>query len=156
MNRNFVRNGNGEILVEHSYSYQEMDREGNVIKRTRRDHPYNFDDFVSWVNPKYHGKTNPCTIKPEGDKQLHTAYTDRMSGWDREKYSRCAEKHFTRDNGGIRHGGGAVATAFLAEYFGDPELELVKIVECCDHSSGYEIWRYDFIYTPAKKGDLKA
>ena len=101
MNRNFVRNGNGEILVEHSYSYQEMDREGNVIKRTRRDHPYNFDDFVSWVNPKYHGKTNPCTIKPEGDKQLHTAYTDRMSGWDREKYSRCAEKHFTRDISGL-------------------------------------------------------
>jgi hypothetical protein len=127
------------------------DAEGNRIERSKREYPYNFSDYVRWVNSKYRGRTNPCTIVLEEGKRLDTSYTDHLASWNREHFDACFAKSLPIGSGGFRSGSAIAIQAFLRDYHRDENLELVKIVDCCNQASGFEIWRFDFIYTPQKK-----
>jgi hypothetical protein len=137
------------------FGSEHRDVEGNKIERTKRDYPYSFSDYVRWINGKYRGQTKPFSIKLEEGKQFHTAYSDRMGGWDRDHFDACFNEQLPIGSGGMRHGRPHLIEKFLAAYFRDENLELVKIVDCCNHSSGFEIFRFDFIYTPPKKPEVK-
>lgn len=144
----------GDDLYER-FGSEHRDVEGNKIERTKREYPYSFSDYVRYINGKYRGQTKPFSIKLEEGKQFHTAYSDRMGGWDRDHFDACFKEQLPIGSGGMRHGNPSMIEKFLKAYFRDENLELVKIVDCCNHSSGFEIFRFDFIYTPPKKPEVK-
>lgn len=98
-------------------------------RRTKASHPYSYD---------------PITLFDSGGKPNATDYTDRLFQFDHEKYTRLREKHMpnTRwDNSPV-----ASIEAFLRDYHGRPALKLCKVIEYCNQSNGYPVWRLDYFY----------
>lgn len=108
-----------------------IDLEGNPVKRTPRTHPYSYDAYVQW-----RGGAN--------DEITSSVYSDRMIQWDYQKFTKLREKHF--GNGGQYFGGRnpAKIESFLRDYFDQPQLRLVVIQQCCNVSSGYPIWIFQY------------
>lgn len=129
----------------------QLDAEGNKITRTRESNPYNFQDFVRWVNPKYLGQTNPNTITPPEDQMLDAAYSDRLHSWDQSRFDAAFAKHLPLGSGGFRNGRPNAIQDFLRTYYDDTKLTLVKIIDCCNQATGYEIYCFSFLFTPKSK-----
>lgn len=107
-------------------------------ERTKESHPYSYDPLLQWR--KY-------------DKTPETAsavYSDRLAQWDYKKYQALVEKHFTGVNGD--RGGDYFHSrspkrieAFLRDYNDNQDLELVRIEEHCNWSSGYPVWAFFYV-----------
>jgi hypothetical protein len=126
---------------------RERDYEGNLIERTKREHPYNFSDYVRWA--KYRNRKGSDFALQEGQSH-QSAFSDRMSGWDRDHFEKCFAEHLPIGSGGFRHGNPGAIENFLRAYQRDENLELLRIVDGCNSSTGYEIFRFDFIYNAQK------
>jgi hypothetical protein len=110
------------------------DEKGVVAKRTKQSHPYSYDPIVQYIH--YGAK-----VKANG-----SAYHDRMQSWDYKKYQDCENKHVRQANSSY-HDGTAMQN-FLRDYFDDPKLILIHIIEYCNSSSGYPCYRFDYYQVP--------
>lgn len=102
--------------------------------RTKQSHPYNYGPITLYSN---------AAVEPNG-----TVYTDRLLQWDFSKYNALCERHFG-DQGQVweRRSPKQIA-AFLRDWYEDPELQLVAVIEYCNQASGYPTWRLDYRATP--------
>lgn len=102
---------------------------------SKQSHPYCYDPFTIWGAPRPNKACNG------------TVYTDRLDQWDHAKYEQLASKHYRsgyeRPFDSYRCKGHLIE-AFLRDWFDDPELKLLRVIEYCDASSGYPTWRLDY------------
>lgn len=117
-------------------------------ERNRHSYPYSYDPYLQW------SKQQGVPADAQG------VYSDRMRQWNYALYRELCQKHFAGKNGDP---GGDYFNrrkpkdieAFLREYFSKPKLELVRVEEHCNMSSGYPIWVFyyrdhDATATPEK------
>jgi hypothetical protein len=101
------------------------------------EYPYSYDPFTVWGgrNPKCNG----------------SVYTDRMSQWDYKKFSETGLKVFGNP-GNLRWFAAGCdpekVQKFMRLYFGNNTIELTRIVEYCNISNGYPVWRLDYHSEP--------
>jgi len=109
-----------------------VDLKGRPVPRTKKEFPYNYDEFVVWKNPAY---------QPDG--QYGTAYSDRMYQMDDNKYDVCSKKVWGKKVQAFFNCSPSEIKTFLAAYFEFPII-LMAVLECCNHATGYPYWT--FIY----------
>lgn len=105
---------------------------------TKQSHPYCYDPFTIWG-------------KPHPSKECNgTVYTDRLDQWDSGKYDRLSRKHYCRGSNNFERPfdshncKGELIEAFLRDWFDDPELRLLRVIEYCSPATGYQTWRLDY------------
>jgi hypothetical protein len=105
---------------------------------TKESHPYNYDPFTIWG-------------RPQPDKRCNgTVYTDRLDQWDSGKYAQLARKHYRSSSNDFERPfdshncKGHLIEAFLRDWFDDPALQLLRVVEYCSPATGYQTWRLDY------------
>ena len=134
-NRKMVIMENGMVY----YSNGPVDEFGNEVERTKSKYPYSYDGFVTYRNGE-NSEAN-CTI-----------YSDRMI---REKeYERLSTKHFNGGGQMFFNRSGEKIEEFLRDWFDDPKLKLIFVMEYCNVSNGYPLWRFDFRKSK-KSGDCE-
>lgn len=102
--------------------------------RQKSAYPYGYCPFTIWGFP---GENKECN---------GTVYVDRMEQWDRAKYVRLAAEIFVDDRGarvGVYNSHacrGDLIEKFLRAWNEDPDLALLRVVECCNVATGYPTW----------------
>lgn len=98
--------------------------------RTKYSHPYSYDPFTVWG-----AASKECN---------GSEYTDRLAEWY-PKYREIGLRIFDGYHRWFGSGcSGEKIEAFLRELMDDPTLTLTRVVEYCNASSGYPVWRVDF------------
>src|SRR5262249_1554438 len=106
---------------------------------TRQSHPYCYDPITIWGAPRPSKECNG------------TVYTDRLDQWDRDKYARLAKKHYQSGDSCYERPfdfpqcKGHLIERFLRDWFDDPKLRLLRVVEYCSPGTGYQTWRLDYV-----------
>lgn len=74
-----------------------------------------------------------------------SVYSDRMFGWDHEKYNECCRKVWG-DEGQLFYDDRRPEEVerFLRLYTGDDTLVLCRIIRYENQSTGYPYWRFDY------------
>ena len=113
-----------------------MDEFGNAVTKTKVTHPYSYDGFVQ---ERVHAN----------EKATATVYTDRLLQWDFKKTRAMLKKHFWNGTTGSdgdwwNNRSAAKIQEFLRERLGMPNLEVVLVMEYCNVSNGYPLWRIDY------------
>lgn len=121
-----------------TFSTGVVDEFNNPVKRTKSDYPYSYDGFVSW-------RGYPNSVANA------TVYTDRLLHENWDKHDRLCQKHFGNEGQLWGQRDEKTIEAWLRDWFDDPELRLVFIMEYCNHSSGYPLWRFDFNSTKGEQ-----
>ena len=134
----FVDGGTGKPVsvscnLDGTYTSPAVDEFGKPVERTKEEYPYAYDGFVIWR----------CGANSEA---VSTVYSDRLYQLDYEKHDKFCQKHFgnkgqywnTREPKKIQ--------AFLLDYLDKPKLKLIFVMEYCNMSSGYPVWRFDYKY----------
>jgi hypothetical protein len=106
-----------------------VDEFGNPVERTKFDYPYSYDGFVTYRNG-------------ENSEANSTIYSDRIHHG--EKYITLCQKHFGNQGQMFFDRKPEQIQAFLRDWCEDQELKLVFVMEYCNVSSGYPLWRFDF------------
>lgn len=113
-----------------------VDEFGNPVSRGKHDHPYTYSGFVQ-------ERVHPNEVA-DG-----TVYTDRLLQWDYKLTRKLLTKYF--DNGTTDKGGdwwnnrsASRIQEFLRERFDNPKLTVVLVMEYCNVSNGYPLWRIDY------------
>ncbi len=106
-----------------------IDEHGNIVTRTKRTHPYSYDGFITYRNGENSEITEEC-------------YSDRLTQWDYKKCRKLMKKHFKNDGDYYYDRTPPQIEAFLAEYFDKKSVQLIFIMEYCNVSSGYPLWRF--------------
>lgn len=106
--------------------------------RTKESNPYSYDPLLQWR--KY--DRTPVNAS--------AVYSDRLAQWDHNKYRSLVDKHFTGagdDRGGdyFHSRSPQRIEAFLRDYNDNQDLELVRIEEHCNWSSGYPVWAFFYV-----------
>lgn len=127
-------------MVENSEGFLvPIDEHGKPVTRTKATHPYSYDGFVTWRG---------------GDNAEATsgAYSDRLMQFDRPKLIALSKKHFGDESDYWYSREPQAIEAFLRDWFENPLLKLILVMECCNQATGYPLWRFDFCNR--KEGDL--
>ena len=111
-----------------------VDEYGNRVEKTKYTHPYSYDGFVTFRNGK-------------NEEVNHTVYSDRIVQWDYKKARKLMKKHFGNEGDYYTDRSPDKIESFLKEYFGK-ELKLILVMEYCNVSSGYPVWRFDLKIEP--------
>ena len=113
-----------------------VDEHGQPVRRTKYTHPYSYDGFVQ----------ERCGPNSE---VTGTVYTDRLLQWDYVLTRKLLVKHF-KDTG-IDEGGdywgcrsAEAIQGFLRERLNMPTLRVILVMEYCNLSSGFPVWRIDY------------
>lgn len=118
-------------VINMSYGYYNMVDEFNQpIERTPSTHPYSYDGFVTYRNGK-------------NEEANTTIYSDRLSQWDYVTTRRLMSKHFEHSGDYWENRTPQSIENFLREYTGDNTLKLIFIMQYCNQSSGYPLWRFE-------------
>jgi hypothetical protein len=133
MSENTITKSGGASKTYSPFScYAQVDEHGKPVRRTKQTHPYTYDGFVQervHLNKKATG----------------TVYTDRLLQWDYQLTRELIAKHFN-DGGGDwwNNRSAAQIQEFLRERLEKPNLEVVLVMEYCNQSTGYPVWRIDY------------
>jgi hypothetical protein len=126
-----------EFLPKHEMLYggpfggpMYLDEHGEPVTRTPKTHPYTYDGFVIW--------------SIDDEEPNDTIYTDRLTMWDHAKHDRLCEKHFGNDHQYWDKRAPKKIEAFLKDWIEDPNLQLIRVIQYCNQSSGYPTWRLDY------------
>ncbi len=112
---------------------------------TKQSHPYSYDPFTIWGEPRPSKECNGSD------------YTDRLDQWDSAKYARLARKHYSSDTNSYERPfdshncKGHLIERFLRDWYDDPKLKLLRVVEYCHPYTGYQTWRLDYASEVAKR-----
>lgn len=109
-----------------------VDEFDRPVKRSKQEYRYSYDGFVQErVHPN--------------EKANGTIYTDRLSrDMDHKKYRNLQEKHFGKSGDWWGSYSAKLIEGFLREALKLPKLEVVFVMEYCNMSSGYPLWRIDY------------
>jgi len=110
-----------------------VDEHGNAVKRTKQTHPYSYDGFVTYRK----GKNSEANCTLYSDRILHE-----------QNYSKLCKKHFGDEGQMFFWRSPKKIEAFLRDFLDSQELKLILVMEYCNVSSGYPLWRFDF-YKPS-------
>lgn len=77
-----------------------------------------------------------------GATATNTVYTDRMRGWDYEKYKELTQKHFGNQSDYWDNRSPSSIEDFMCEYL-DKRVVLCMIEEQMQYD-GYPVWRLDY------------
>lgn len=122
---------NGAIGIHHS---SDFDREiESPMSPNRMKNLYNYDPMTVYQDRDYSSYTD-----------CHTVYSDRLHQWDHEKFNKISTAKFGNDGHYWNNRSPRLISEFLSEYFGH-SVKVVQIIEYCDQSSGYPVWRFDYI-----------
>lgn len=108
-----------------------VNEHGKVISRTPQEYPYSYDGYVTHR-------------LQENSKDDNTVCTDRLWQRNPKLHDELCQKHFG-DKG--QYWGGRYPEqieAFLRDYYKNPDIELVYIMQYCNVSSGYPLWRLEY------------
>lgn len=106
-----------------------VDLQGNPVERTQCSHPYNYDDFVEYDNRK--------KVTANGG-----AYSDRMYGWDSDKFNKCSELVWGNFGQHFNQRKPKEIERFLQLYNEDDKLKLSYIIHGCNQASGFPVWYF--------------
>lgn len=119
------------------YYYDADGFQRHIPARTKYSHPYSYDPIVLF------------DTREKGDA---SAYSDRMVGWNYNKFYACMGK---LNNGkgemAFRWSDRQLVTALMRDYNDDPVLEVTRVVEMCNASNGYPVWLVVYKKGPAIK-----
>lgn len=105
-----------------------VDEHNRPVRRSKQEYPYSYDGFVTYRN----GKNEEINF---------TVYTDRI---DRDpKYDELSQKHFGNQGQIWFNRSPLEIQSFLRDLYSDPKLKLILVMEYCNVSSGYPLWRLD-------------
>lgn len=107
-----------------------VDFDGNPVRRSMREYPYSYDEFVVWKSDDY---------KRSADN--HTVCSDRMYQWDYKKYNKCCREVWGNEGQYFDNRSREDIERFLQLYFGH-DLKLVAIAQACNASNGYPYWTF--------------
>lgn len=137
---NVTQDINGRLLTSTALFGGYVDEHDRPVRRTKHTHPYSYDGFVQ----------ERCGKNSEANG---TVYTDRLLQWDYELTRKLLKKHF-KDTG-IDVGGdywsarpAKAIEGFLRERLNQPELRVILVMEYCNQSNGYPVWRIDYHIPP--------
>lgn len=104
-----------------------VDINGDPVERSQNAYPYSYSEFVTWRN----GQNSEIN---------DSVYSDRLYGWDPQKYNSLCQKHFENKghNWSSRHP--TKIQQFLRDYMDNQEIRLIVIVQGCNVSNGYPYW----------------
>lgn len=112
-------------------AFSPIDEFGNRVEKTKSTHPYSYDGFV--------------VFRAGTNKEANgTVYSDRMRQWDYDKNKKLCYKHFGNESDYWNNRTPDKIQSFLRDYMNDPDLKLILIMEYCNQSSGYPVWRFDY------------
>ena len=120
-----MRNGNYIIFSG------EVDEFDKPVERTRYTHPYSYDGFVVWRGGK-------------NEEVNSTVYSDRLLQQDYKKTRKLMQKHFGESGDYWNNRTHDKIEAFLREWLGKKKLRLILVMEYCNVSNGYPLWRFDY------------
>lgn len=103
---------------------------GNPIERTPETHPYSYDGFITYRNG-------------DNSEIEEDVYSDRMLQWDYEKTRKLMKKYFGEQGDYYSNRPPEKIESFLSEYF-NCNVKLIFIMEYCNVSNGYPLWRFAF------------
>lgn len=113
-----------------------VDMYGEPVEKTKMEYPYSYDAHVIWRGGLNEDIDNSC-------------YSDRLLQWGREKYNELCEKHFGNQGQWWNKRNPKQIESFLRDYFDNPKLNLILILEGANQSSGYPYWV--FMYNTNKE-----
>ncbi len=102
---------------------------GKTVERTKSEYPYSYDGFVTYRSG-------------ENKEVNNTIWSDRLQQWDYDKTDKLKLKHFGDKGDYYDSRSPKKIEAFLSEYL-DKEVKIIFIMEYCNISSGYPVWRFD-------------
>lgn len=111
--------------------FGQVDEHGQLVKRSKCEYPYSYDGFVTWRGG-------------ENKEANGTIYSDRLLQWDYKKYNELSKKHFGNEGQIFYDRQPKQIEAFLRDWTGDENLRLILVMEYCNVSSGYPLWRFDY------------
>lgn len=117
------------IYSSNNNSAYEITPDGKISERNSIDYPGSYDTFILY------GKPN---VKTE-----RYAYTDRLLQWDYEKNNSCCMKVFGDKGQFWNLRSFKDIEKFLVLYL-EEDIELVRVLQTCNHSNGYPIWIFEF------------
>jgi len=118
-----------ETEMDIIYMPKQVDENGNAVKRTKQSRPYSYDGFVTFRG----GKNKEANATVYSDRILHEP-----------QYSRLCVKHFGNEGQMFFGRSPKKVEAFLRDFYNKPEIKLILVMEYCNVSSGYPLWRFDF------------
>lgn len=126
-------NTNKKIITSDGVYYSNglVDEHDKPIERTPATHPYSYDGFVTHRFGK-------------NEEANNTIYSDRLLRWDFKKYNELSKKHFGDEGQYFYNREPKNIEAFLRDWCEDQKLKLIFVMEYCNVSSGYPLWRFDF------------
>lgn len=80
-----------------------------------------------------------------GKEANGTVYSDRLLQWDHEKHDSLCKKHFNNTGQYWTNREPRLIEAFLRDYLADQDIILCKVEELKNMSTGYPVWRFDYI-----------
>ncbi len=109
-----------------------LDEFGNPVEKTKFQFPYSYDPFVTWRSDEKNLNANA------------TVYTDRLYSENYMKYNSLSMKHFGNESQHWNDREPEQIEAFIKDWTNNDKLKLVLVMECCNVSTGYPLWRLDF------------
>lgn len=120
-----IRYADGSITISEG-----VDEHGNPVKKGKSDYPYSYDGFVLWRG------------LPQ-EEMNHTLYSDRIKRQYHERWDELSKKHFGNAGDYFDNRTPIAIEAFLRELLDKPNYQLGLIMEYCNVSNGYPVWRFD-------------
>lgn len=104
---------------------------GAMVKRTKKQYPYSYDGHVLH------------RLLPNSETNL-TIYSDRLQKIIPEwKWNVNFLKHFNTNGNYFDCFNPKLIQNFLREVLDQPDLNLVLVMEYCNVSNGFPVWRFD-------------
>jgi len=107
-----------------------VDEHDQPVKRCKNKYPYSYDGFVLWRG------------LPQKEMN-HTLYSDRLKQHHHEKWDELCKKHFGNSGDYFDNRTPTAIEAFIRELLDKPNYQLGLIMEYCNVSNGYPVWRFD-------------
>lgn len=123
--KNIIR----DYYTDGFFQQLRVDEFGKPVERTKERYPYSYDGFVTWRGG-------------DNEEANSTVYTDRLI---REPYyDELSKKHFGNTGQLFFNREPEVIETFLKDALKNDKVKLILIMEYCNVSTGYSLWRLDF------------
>lgn len=117
----------------------QLDLDGVVIKRPKIEYPYSYSSFCIFNIDKE--KLNQIN---EQNQKIITVHTDRIISANPEKYNKISMIVFGDKSQNFDTRCPNKIELFLQTLYSDTTIQLIKIIESCNASSGYPSWSFSF------------
>jgi len=93
----------------------------------------------SGLREALHSGITVFQVDYQGDSKVHSAYSDRLWGWDHKKHDCLCQKHWNNRGQYWHERTPKEISSFLSDYYGK-KCTVVKIVLYENAANGYPVW----------------